>query len=124
MTDQEINERIAVIMGLEQGKDFGEWPEHDWRGWGNRYCANCSRCEDEEPEKCAYVPNYSGDISLAWQAVERLLSRSFFSIQQQVGTDGYVASFEDGLSGDYWDGEADTAPRAICLAVIAALEGE
>lgn len=67
------------------------------------------------------IPNYSENISAAWEVVEKL-STNGWAVKMQIGFDS---------SRHYWDcevfieeshyGSAKTAPHAICVAALAAV---
>lgn len=85
------------IMGLVPGRDFGAWPEHQWKRnadgtvddcavmgdyhngpdclrCGHTYCIHCHPNGDGEP--CEQEPpGYSGSIGLAWRVVQAMHDR-------------------------------------------------
>ncbi len=82
------------------------------------------------------IPNYSTDIAAAWEVVERVKTikpdGSEFGISTER-TDEFVVVWSDGVWLAEWrpinfDGvailgaKADTAPHAICLAALKAVE--
>ena len=85
----------------------------------------------DEPLKgrVAYLnPSYSIDINAAWEVVEKMKEKGltvevFFGWESnKYQKDDWVAIFEDS-NGEYL-GVAKTAPNAICLAALKALESE
>lgn len=139
MTDQEINEAVAVKLGCKcedplpeahHGCDgFCHWPEN---------CPVPDRINRAVAEKLGTVktsfvhdpidgaplnqvrvdsyPDYCHSIEAAWEVVEAWRSKVNFELYGQENRH-YVAWFkyQDGL--EYF-GEADTAPMAICLAFL------
>ena len=72
-------------------------------------------------EGCARIPKYSTDIAAAWLVVERLKAKGY---DIEIGYDSvdcsWVASF---MKGEKWGiVTVETAPHAICLAALEALE--
>lgn len=101
MSDRELDKRVALIMGLVEGVDFGQWPRHDWerdedgkidrlaydapeyhsgplcRRCGFGYCTGCEpQMDPEKPETIAEPcqvapPAYSEYIQHAWDVLVR-----------------------------------------------------
>jgi len=70
------------------------------------------------------VPFYSTDIATAWGLVEWVKERyAGFSLHTRPSGKWMAHVFAPGTI-EAWDGEADTAPEAICLAFLAAKEAQ
>ena len=77
------------------------------------------------------VPHFSTDIAAAWQVVEKMSKRGFWcqirnEFEAHGGPDcwaGFTPHSTTGWNGapDHWT-QADTAPMAICLAALKAVE--
>lgn len=73
------------------------------------------------------IPHYSTDIAAAWQVVEKLRERSFYSsytdLSLDTGKGWYSWHFHDHrpLSAYSSDATASTVPLAICLAALKAV---
>ncbi len=63
------------------------------------------------------VPNYSTDIRAAWELVKKLAPSGYMVQIVQRGTNDYWVSVKDGEIIF-----AETAPHAICLAALKAVE--
>lgn len=63
------------------------------------------------------IPPYSTDIAAAWQVGESLSAKGHWFEIRRRPDGGYWAAFGEGMSA-----EADTAPLAICLAALKAVE--
>jgi hypothetical protein len=75
------------------------------------------------------LPHYSTDISAAWLVVERMRQTHDFELgllaKFKNGKDLWEAEFTDCATDEAYKSylaEADTAPLAICLAALAALQ--
>jgi hypothetical protein len=77
------------------------------------------------------VPEYSTDISAAWEVVEKVSSRNQDTIvvitrnsldgKRMGGEDAYFCTIEDVSDGiEEWETSADSAPLAICRAALKA----
>jgi hypothetical protein len=78
--------------------------------------------DDQEPHEWGPqvedIPNYSGDISAAWQVVEEMSGKGYlFTIQEMDNKDWYAAF-------DAYGSYSYPASKAICLAALAAIEEE
>ena len=76
------------------------------------------------------VPAYTTDIAAAWQVVEQLHGRLWFEIHCAGGKRA-DDTFEVSVYTDYWEqteptavAVAETAPLAICLAALKAVEAK
>jgi hypothetical protein len=70
------------------------------------------------------VPRYSTDIAAAWQVVEWSIERGY-DIDVAIDNDGAEVVFiPDRCPGETWLERAPTAPEAICLAFLAAMEAK
>ena len=98
---RELDALVAAhIMGLVQGRDFGEVALHDWYNPDDEYnAALCRRCIEsmdwtpaeraarERPGPCNVDPRpYSTDIAVAWNVVEQCVAM-FPDHERQVGVD-------------------------------------
>jgi hypothetical protein len=119
---REMDVAIAEkVMGLIPQKDFGSWPEHEWK-IGERgeiarldlseyhmgpqclrcYYCYCDGCCEGEKGPCEKKPKpYSTSISAAWEVVEKLTAgeNGCFELQQDFGG-RFNASFYIMLSLD------------------------
>jgi len=66
------------------------------------------------------IPHYSTDISAAWEVVEKL--RGVWDIRSMSKTWVAILSVQVGTSDKRVGEEAETAPLAICLAALKAVE--
>src|SRR4030067_2327836 len=140
---REMDALIAEkVMGLTPQKDFGEWPEHEWKlnkdgavdDFGME-CENhngpaCSRCYYSY---CKYCPSpndhgkfevsprmYSTSISSAWEVVEKYSSYAANKVAEELGLSGFSLL---AYPSNHWNcmimgksSSAPTAPLAICRA--------
>lgn len=145
---RELDALVAEkVMGLVPGKDFGEWPEHQWRRnakgeidyveQGERhggpvcdrcefgYCQHCpGEREEAKAHPCEIEPDdYSTDIAAAWQVVERLLTMDPERIQFSI-----ESRYPEWTVNTWCRAEdnnvcvvAETAPLAICRAALRAV---
>jgi len=68
-----------------------------------------------------YPAYYSTDIAAAWEVVEKLIPDCFLTLQWIEGWE--VSHFEPGPYGGHMHlAHGDSAPHAICLAALKALE--
>lgn len=103
MTDLEINEAVARKLG-----------NTEWTSGADGY-----KTIDEltNEEKCYMVPDYCHDIKAAWEIVERQKHNGFMMCLDNV--DGFwVCSFSSNKSLLKNAVQADTAPMAICKAIL------
>lgn len=100
-----LNELIAeYVMKLDRTKP-GQWRESvDW--WVNGLPSEC--------------PDYSTDISAAWQVVEKFYSMTFDRWSNGKEFRCYLVTARDGKNCDGM-AVADTAPLAICRAALLAV---
>ena len=87
-------------------------------------CSLCGVIPPKGAEDGAHIPHYSGDIAAAWQVVDWLRAR--FTNVSLTAANRYACiawniSSEGEDSASVWE-RGDTAPEAICLAALAALE--
>lgn len=123
MTDLAIRERVArEVMGLDVA-GRGRWSE--------RMCCYILACsgddllrpEDKEGEHYP-LPTYETDIAAAWQVVEKMRERGW-SMDLTTRRHGGLTTIEMfDADGTFVTAEAATAPMAICLAALAALEAK
>lgn len=71
-------------------------------------------------EKWHNIPYYSTDIAAAWTVVEKIKSKDRAIFFELVNSVNY--KWECQIGGG--NAEADTAPHAICLAALKAVEGK
>jgi len=97
---------IAKREGVPECVDSQRW--HRKQVWfnGNEKMA----CEE-----CGTLPDYSTSIAAAWEVVEKFEAMQLF----RYTTGRYIACLADGNS--LHEGEADTAPLAICKAALKAV---
>lgn len=113
MTDRELDALVAEkVMGI------WPWLLHD------EYEPKAMTCPETgiQTSPVRAFDRYSTDISAAWQVVERMqVDGSWYSISGPA--DGFPRYHAEILNG--WkslaEAEAETAPRAICLAALRAL---
>ena len=103
------------FIGFEQ---IGEWPEEarrfsDWDRCG-------SRAGFRQRPHLGWLPHYSTDIAAVWQVLERLQQQGILAELGAIDSRGWFASFT--ASERFSRMEADTAPLAICLAALCAVE--
>lgn len=77
------------------------------------------------------VRDFSTSIADAWRVIEKLAPFYNFGLNAQIaegyGVGAFVASFDERVASGWRSGPmqgADTAPRVICLAALAALRGK
>ena len=69
------------------------------------------------------IPAYSTDISPAWQVVEKMEKHKYyFAIYNLIDAEIWACRF--GNQQGEFEGRADTAPEAICLAALKAVDSE
>jgi len=136
---RELDERVARAMGWHWDDDWGclippeqtGKPEEMWTDWiDNGYGE-----EHRAPIKANIVsgtvyngnftkiilPEFSSDIAATWQVVEWMITGKIWECYIEHQTDGWECSFcEPANKGGY--GKAPTAPEAICLSFLAAVE--
>jgi hypothetical protein len=67
------------------------------------------------------MPHYSSDIAAAWQVVEKMRENWFIAISTTIEGGWMVIIRRHGYSNTLEVTSIDSAPRAICLAVLKAL---
>lgn len=102
MTDQEINEAVAVKLGedVRHGGIFVQGGD-----WG------------EEMDESHPIPDYCHSIEAAWEIVEHIKDKGGRLGLLLEANGGWRASFKMSPS-DYLNGHHDTAPMAICKAFL------
>lgn len=122
MENRELDAQVAEkVMGWR--KDGAMWVTAEGRtpdGWD--YASR------------EVLPNFTESISWAWQVVEKMWPRmpktswGIYRFQLNRRDSGeWVCEFAPDAEGDWRShavGKADTAPKAICLAALAAVEGK
>ena len=69
------------------------------------------------------VPEYSTCIAAAWEVVEKFRAHPYRCLLVCDHPDGYECQITSRVAMDrMWYGHADTAPLAICLAVLKAVD--
>jgi hypothetical protein len=113
MTEQQINERVVVeVMGWRKG-DRGYW---DNQGDASDYrVVEWSPATKIEDAREVIAVLKKRDVQLQMQHTGGQYRARFFT------TAGPAYWQERSNDGDYWE-YADTAPMAICLAALAALD--
>ena len=113
MNLREIDRLVAEkVMGWEEVKenDFIKRPDVDFIGKApDRFCEDA----------WSILPNYSTDISDAWEVVEQLREKELY-----VDIDTFAEHYDVRVvSGPYEVGHSlsETAPLAICLAALKAV---
>jgi hypothetical protein len=112
MTDEEINERVAMeIMGEARICNHKKYTDET-----GAFCAQ--GCEN------FIVPYYSTDMSTAMQVIEKMReARWSFACTLYEGRLPY-ASFCKLTAASSRNAESESLPRAICLAALAVVEKE
>jgi hypothetical protein len=64
------------------------------------------------------LPQYSTDISAAWEVVERMKEKFHFKIDWDKNLKSWLVTISDGYS--FWKAHEEAAPPAICLAALKA----
>lgn len=67
--------------------------------------------------------NYSTDISAAWEVVEKIQKDAAISVTGYMGKYLVIIAYDEEFERSYIV-EKETAPLAICLAALLALEGD
>jgi len=73
-------------------------------------------------------PSYSTDIASAWEVVEKLVEMDFYPDLISTSSDGWVwqcvlhTTLDDEYPDNPFYGRSNTAPHAICLAALKAIE--
>ncbi len=107
---KELDQRIALeVMGWKwrerpRGVQRAEWDMHEWPILTPAGCGYSS---------CS-VPDFSSDIAAAWTVFEKLEEPSIYRR-------GKLWRCHAVRAGNTWE-DAPTAPLAICLAALAAME--
>ena len=120
------------VMGLIPQKDFGVWDEHVWKLYENHTGPACNRCyysyckhcpAPKDHGKCEVRPkNYSTDISIAWDIMDHLIDLHPAIMWENCEWECCLDDHNKGHGEQFW-GYADTAPLAICRAVLKTVEG-
>ena len=103
---------------------------HEYGGWGMAVigAGQIWRKGDCEHDNCypePYPPKRSTDIAAAWEVVEHAHKRGLHLVLFYDDTIGkWTCKFPFGLLGRRNDTQANTAPLAICIARLKALDQE
>lgn len=112
MTDKEINEAVARKLG---------WYETTTVLPKDGIIQELPAWTKDDKFVLLKLPDYVNSIEAAWEIVEHLqnlLSVSYF-VSMNCKKDKVEAGILCALTGNIaWEAEADTAPRAICLAFL------
>ena len=111
---QEMDARVATEV---MGKDVCRCVTPTMAFGYSEYCFACRK---------SVADPYSEDIAAAWEVVEKMLSEHNFHLDA-LGFDGEewrvcIHRERDGENEGWHIGEAATAPHAICLAALKAME--
>jgi hypothetical protein len=106
MTPEQINEAVAIRLGWEKVPVPGPTPRALWIQKG-RYGHGDGQY---------VVPDYSGDIKLAWEIVEHLRAQQGYALNLKSFTNGVWIKINAGKIEVKAD--AETAPMALCLAFL------
>jgi len=133
------NELDELIASKVMGVDISVYKLHSWELYnngkvynfaydhGNHNGPRCTRCDYYYCHHCQKGPtepckitvfSYSTNISSAWRLVEKLQSKGFGLEIMKSPNLKYMVSFLESAPTV----EGETAPHAICLAVLKALE--
>lgn len=117
---RELDAKVAVeVMG---------WRLHGDPGWGSRIIEGPHECGCPSHDEAGYVPNFSTDIAAAWPVLEHFTHPIWFEVGSmndgtyycEILQGGSTASDVHCLSHEH----APTAPLAICLAALKAVESK
>lgn len=114
MTDRELDAAVAVevMKWPHRPPGFGgPRPPHVAEFVDGTTMVRTPNCNDWRP---------SADIAAAWEVVEKMRTEGYGFILTDCPA--YVCAFDLDSSVE-WRSKADTAPRAICLAALAAVRG-
>ena len=132
----ELDAEVAeMVMGCKPQKQTfrGAGADEYKCGCGDPYPHNEPSYDNVEPYEDDWIWAYSTDIGAAWKVVERmceLFPERPLRIGRRWGDGGMHARCDADL-GKWWDADAadtavrvrgDTAPHAICLAALEAVE--
>lgn len=117
------------------GRGFALWPPNEKRPMTFVAFESGSSRESIPSEHGERLKMFSGDISAAWEVVEKIAGRNGDTIVsvtrnsldgERVGGEAkYFVTIEDVSDGiEEWEASADTAPLAICLAAKAWAEAD
>lgn len=141
----ELDRLVAEkVMGLVPGVDFGQWPEHAWKKNADgtidtcasdyehhngpmcerccySYCEHCQDGPDKGVPCVKEPPSYSTFVVRAWEVVEKMCALGFVV---QINNDEHctVARIIDKNGDGIASAIEETAPHAICLAALRAME--
>jgi len=102
MTDQALNEAVASKLGwVWQGR---------WAGGVKMWLRKFDNFHDNW-NQARYLPDYSGDIQVAWEIVQK---QDCVSLLKLKDARQWVCCFDDYDMTNL----ADTAPEAICKAFL------
>lgn len=108
---RELDALVAEkVLGWKRGKRFGN---------GNGEWEIPGRENDSYKLTCYRTPDYSTDIAAAWEIVEKLSMWVCPANNGHDWTAGRLSLEEPSPEGGTW---AETAPHAICLAALKAVE--
>lgn len=91
---------------------------------GDKLLHNCKCLEPAEGKKCICLPDYSRSIAAAWEIVDSLKAQDYYialfdeNHGYGVSEKQWIAELRDHKARTITEGEAETAPLAICLAFL------
>jgi hypothetical protein len=112
------------VMELKPPSGFSYSPRgKDWRRWEPEQYSNGEFTRSDVLE--TWPPNFSTSISAAWEVVEKLGETDSWELHyvpSPVDRERWQVAILHFASGEEYLVEADTAPHAICLAALKAVE--
>ena len=138
---RELDERVARARGWHWDDDWGclippeqkAKPGEMWTGWHRDHDgddlhrqpvpgAAINRIVYNGDMSKIILPEYSTDIAAAWQVVEWMITGKPWECYLTHQTDGWDCDFSHPGAMGVMAQTAPTAPEAICLAFLAAIE--
>lgn len=128
---------LADLQGMNAGRELDALVAETVMGWRALQDSHCAECEAmiaegtlmmSDPQGLVgVVPDYSTSIAAAWEVFEWLCKRGddvaeVVQLTWNIQT-GWWCTSERWVTVDV-QGNADTAPLAICLAALKACEAE
>lgn len=117
MEQNEVLNKLGVagreLDALIAEKVMGLKVDYEFEGFGGLRVPSLVDKYDE----WGYLPDYSTDISAAWQVVEKFYSMKLDKYSNGQEWRCYLVGVRDGKNADA-TGVADTAPLAVCRAAL------